>query len=218
MTVDDPWHDAIAGLQAWHTSRDRAAAHRAISFLEPEMRRCLPADLGGAFRPEEREDLLADFLRKLIERPLPSTVEHPRAYLRSAFRNQCISSLRARQKRQPAVSLTWDVPDDGPSAAALADEAEERRARSTVWSHLDALPIPDRVALRLVHTPTGLSPTERAWLAERSTLGPDVLETRRHRSPRRLHLTPPSASQFQQRLPVSRGKRGQRPSIRCSRR
>lgn len=178
MTAHQPWDAAIAGLAAWHTQADRAAAHSALSFLEPELRRCLPSDLGSAFRPEEREDLLADFLRKLLERPLPDAIEHPRAYLTRAFRNHSISALRARQKHAVAVSLTWDVPDDGPGTGALADSADDREERASLWSHLDTLPIADRVALKLVHAPTHLTGPEQDWLAERSGLTPVTLNTR----------------------------------------
>lgn len=176
------WVQLMADLSAWHTHGDRGAARAAVSFLEPELRLAIPPLVRRTWPVETVEDALREFIARLLERPLSGDIREPRRYLFRAFRNSCIDLHRALQRRDetPMDAIPgWEPTQETPDVEA----ALERRAEATrVRVALDALPVADRVALKLVDAPEWLDSGELGWLADRSGLPPAQMATRVEKS------------------------------------
>ncbi|MCK6505657.1 hypothetical protein L6R53_20045 [Myxococcota bacterium] len=175
MSLPDPWHQALVDLSRWHSARDRAAARAALTFIEPELRLAIPPLVRRTWPEEQVEDALREFLTRLLERPLPAAITQPRRYVVRSFRNRCIDLHRAHQGRcevAAAEDAGWEPIDPAPDAPTrMAGEEQARALRSA----LDALPVADRVALKLVDAPEWLDDTERTWLSAQAGLPPDAL-------------------------------------------
>lgn len=170
-----PWHNALADLAAWHSTRDRSAARSALTFIEPELRLAIPPLVRRTWPEEQVEDALREFLARLLERPLPENIDDPRRYILRSFGNRCIDLHRARQRRNEvavAEGSGWEPVEPGPDASQRMDQEEQAAA---LREAIGSLPIADRVALKLVDAPEWLDPVELAWLVQRSGRDPDAL-------------------------------------------
>lgn len=166
----DPWQDAVADLALWHGERRASAARSALTFIEAELRLAVPPLVRRSWPEEQVDDVLREFLARLLDRPLPADVEDPRRYLIRAFRNSCIDRHRALQRRMEVPipePTTWEPAEAGPSPAQRIEDQERAR---WVQGALEALPLADRVAIKLVDAPEWLDEAELAWLAERTGL------------------------------------------------
>jgi DNA-directed RNA polymerase specialized sigma24 family protein len=180
----DAWQAALDGLQAWHDRRDQAAGESAISFLEVELRRRVPAAARRRWPEEQLHDALQGFLARLVERPLPPTIKsHPQAYLTTSFRHWCIDIERGRQRH---AAEPWED-NDQTVTAEPAPEVRERVERVT--QALDALPVEDRVVLKMTDAPELLTWLELDWLARRSASSADDVRARVLRCPPVYELT-----------------------------
>lgn len=153
-------------LRRWHGVGDRTALRSALEFLEPELRRMVPALVRRTWPKDAVEDALRDFLVKVIEVPLSPGVGDLRRYVARAFRNHCIDAHESRRRRRETpldAAPGWEPPsDDTPAKAALEAERETH-----LRAALQCLDISDRVALKLVDAPELLDDQEIRWLAER---------------------------------------------------
>ena len=92
----DNWQQVLSDLSAWHDSRDRPAANRALTHIESWLRARIPPIVRRRWSSDEIDDALQGFLERLLNKPLPSDLRKPGAYLNTAFRRWCIDSLSVR--------------------------------------------------------------------------------------------------------------------------
>lgn len=165
---DDPWRQALADLRSWLDQRDALAARAALALIEPELRLAIPPLVRRTWPGEQVDDVLRDFLSRLLERPLPPRIDDPKRYILRSFRNRCIDIHRALQRRDEAplqFAPGWEPVDATPGADARLEE--EGRANAMRAALLE-LPLADRVSVKLVDAPEWLDDAEIAWLAKRS--------------------------------------------------
>jgi RNA polymerase sigma factor (sigma-70 family) len=171
----DLWQKAVADLALWHTERARPAARSALTFIEAELRLAVPPLVRRTWPAEQLDDVLREFLTRLLDRPLPDDIDDPRHYLVRAFRNRCIDQHRAQQRRQEVAfpePSTWEPPDPSPTASEHLQAQERARA---LQAALDSLSVADRVAMKLVDAPEWLDDVELAWLSERAGVSLDAV-------------------------------------------
>jgi len=160
-TNQRPWQRILADLAAWHASRDRLAANRALTHIESFLRTRIPPIARRRWSADEIDDALQGFLERLLNKPLPPELRKPEAYLGKAFRRWCIDRQRGRKAD---VHEPWDdaVPDQTTRQDPELRERLERAARA-----LDALRMEDRVVIKLVDVPHSLTWEELSWLGSR---------------------------------------------------
>lgn len=168
--VEQPWREAIDHLSVWHSKQDRRAAAAALAFVEVELRLRIPPAARRRWPREQVEDALQSFLLRLIQKPLPTLVEHPAAYLTRMFRNWCIDIERGRQR---APTEPWE---DATLVEQIHPEPSVRQDLERLTAALAALSIDDRVAIKMTDAPEILTWEEFDWLGSRAGLS--ALEVR----------------------------------------
>lgn len=154
-----PWPRVLADLAAWHGSRDRLAANRALTRIESHLRTRIPPVVRRRWSTAEIDDALQGFLERLLNKPLPPDVRKPEAYLNQAFRRWCIDRQRGRKAdmQEPWSDATID------SWTHQQPEIRDRLERAA--RALGALRMEDRVVIKLVDVPHALTWEELDWLA-----------------------------------------------------
>jgi DNA-directed RNA polymerase specialized sigma24 family protein len=175
----DPWSHVLDDLRAWHFDRDRRAGQRAIALIEGELRRRIPAAAYRRWSPEQVEDTLQRFLARLVERPLPPSVENPRAYLTTAFRNACIDVERGRAR---VADEPWD--DE-----LVAVEPRDHEDAPPVEAALASLSLDDRLVIKMTEAPELLNEEELAALARRCHCSVQQIDDRVRACPSIYDLT-----------------------------
>lgn len=166
------WDNVLDLLAQWHSEQRPEVGRAAVRFIESELRLMVPALTHRSPSWDLVEDALAETLKRLIERRLPSQVTDLRAYLARVFRNRCIDGCRARKRETSLESGVpeWESPEDvsaSPFHAVLRDEG-----RARMQAALAHLSLVDRVVLKLESAPEWLTDEEVAWLAERTASTP----------------------------------------------
>ena len=163
------WTDCYGSLRAWHDGGDPRAAEQALTFIESEIRRRIPAPARRRWPPQQIEDAIQGFLVRLLERPLPDTADdNPAAYIIRSFRNWCIDIERGR-KRDPTAP--WEDISFAPSVAA---SPETRLQLQRTLVALEGLSVEDRVAVKMTDAPATLTWDELTWLASQSGLSAEA--------------------------------------------
>jgi DNA-directed RNA polymerase specialized sigma24 family protein len=169
----DPWADALADLAAWRKKRDRAAAHRALGFLEPQLRARVPVRARRRLGGDVTDEGVQSFLEKLLRIELDPEIRHPRAYVVRAFKNHFLD-LEETRARLPSKGLheVADLESALPSPEAVVESAQ---VETRLHKAIESLAIPDRVALKLADAPEWITDDELRWLANETGRGPAEL-------------------------------------------
>jgi hypothetical protein len=152
---------AVEGIERWHTHGDRDARDAALGFLGAHLPSLVPPRLAQRLGGDTVRDLVQEFLLGLHSSSLPSSPEHPRAYLGQAIQRRALSLLRRKSAEPMAI-----VPE--PPQEHSAPPQERQVAARQALAALRALSAEDRIALKLTATPEALDEDELDWLAARN--------------------------------------------------
>ena len=168
----DNWQQVLSDLSAWHDSRDRPAANRALTHIESWLRARIPPIVRRRWSSDEIDDALQGFLERLLNKPLPSDLRKPGAYLNTAFRRWCIDRQRGRKAD---VHQLWD---EATSAHSVHQNPADRQRLTQATKALEGLRVEDRVVIKLVDVPHALTWEELSWLAQRGGVSANDIRDR----------------------------------------
>lgn len=169
---DVSWENAGAMLRRWHSTRERQVGRAVFGFIETELRLMIPPSFRRSWGEDRVEDVLRDFLKKLVKRPLPEHLDNLRSYLSSGIRRQCIDAYR-KDNRRPEEPIEDDAMDEDSRDSGLSSPLQltlRNEQHAKVHAALVRLEVADRVALKLEHGPEWLDEAEIAWLGARAAL------------------------------------------------
>lgn len=178
-TAEMDWDRALDGLERWHRREDREVARAALEFIESELRLMIPPMVRDRWPKDLVEDGLRGFMKKLLEKPLKNTPDHPRAYFSRSLKRHFID-IHRREPDEP----DWSLDDERLeprhlTSKAISPEEGALEKQCALWLHaaLATLTVDDRVALKLKHGPHWLDEEEILWLAERGGCEPAAVRT-----------------------------------------